>query len=176
MGLLARLAKVRTAAELERASELRFWDGLVLALGQEARPAGAIYLMGYVVECLLMLGYCRAKAARDDVDIHRDLLSRDYTRHYQRLYGKLKRNDHELAFLLFAFERERAARGQPLDAAFLGALTENVNRISSHWTESLRYRDVRPDPRELWEMVECVEWVFENRLKFMEVTHAGPPT
>ena len=164
MGLLDRCARVRTSAELEAAAESRLWDGMTLAMGNEPRPLAAIYLLGYVAEFVLTVAYCRAKPGKvDDVDAQRAAMANKYTDQYQKAYGCRKRNDHELAYLLFALERERIADGRALDAALVGALRVKINWIASNWNERLRYRDVRPTQNELWEMVKSVNWVFEAR-------------
>src|SRR5205085_11501029 len=49
----------KTWPELEEAAEQRFWDGFVLAAGSEPRPTGAIYVLGYVAELVLLVMWCR---------------------------------------------------------------------------------------------------------------------
>jgi len=50
MSLLARinmLEPIETWASLQQAANERYWDGLDLVTGSEARRLGAVYLLGY---------------------------------------------------------------------------------------------------------------------------------
>lgn len=162
--MVQRFAPARTWPELEIAAGERFWDGVTLAMAAEPRATGAVYMLGYVAEMLLVASCLRVAGVKPDVDVrgYMTLANRDYRADYRDLYKRPEGNDHELSFWLFVLERRRVAAGEPIDAAFHGALAFKVATIAQNWSEMLRYRSVRASEAELWDVIEAVDWIVQN--------------
>ncbi len=164
MGLLSRLPAGESWPEMERAAELRYYDGWALAVSGQGRYAGAVYLIGYAVEILLKTAcYREMGVSRHVGTTDRRLQIRGvYAQQLKALYGR-QPNDHDLDYWAFVLERLRVAHGRSMNAALAGAIRRSVGLLAGNWRETLRYRDCQPTETELIETLACADWFLANR-------------
>jgi hypothetical protein len=144
---------------MESAAERRLWDAFVLAASHEGAETSAVYLLGYVAEIVLKTAFYRERGLSRFVDT---AAARRLARSYRAAYRRSP-NDHDLQYWLFVLERIKSAHGRRLSPAFLGAVALRIGLLADNWNESLRYRDARPTPAELNQVLDSVEWIWKNR-------------
>lgn len=140
----------------ERAAELRYYDGQELLLAPSARYAGAIYMLGYCVELVLKVAYCRMVGIHPSDDVWARFanitgLSPNLVRHHR--IGDLHRS---VAY-------ERVSRGMATDPIFEGELQRLSLLAASHWKEELRYRSLSASKLEADEVDEAATWLMLHR-------------
>jgi hypothetical protein len=154
---LLRLEPVETCETLESAAWERYWDGFELATQQtQDRTTGALYLLGYVVEVVLKVGFFRIIGipAGTRVDLRSIRSHQAWTQNT---------NLHDIVPLARVLVAERDLRSKPLDPVFAGVLDRHVQILATHWSESVRYRATQALPEEIAEVYECAEWILANR-------------
>jgi hypothetical protein len=155
---LANLEPVETCATLESAAWERYWDGFDLATSSAAgRYTGALYLLGYVVEIILKIGFFRTIGTppSDCVQL------RDIKDH--PAWARRNQNLHDIAALARVLIAERAARGKAYDPVFAGVLDQHVQTLVAHWREVVRYRHTPALETEFAEVYQSTEWILCNR-------------
>lgn len=159
MGFVERSGKLEAVANLDRAAEQRFFDGLALAAQDEHRTA-AIYLMGYGAEIMLKVACYRASGLRrwDPVAARFNSLK---SNPIYRVRGKPNGHGFIGWFDILVDERQRA--GNPLPPDFRRNLESRALRLEKDWTETLRYRRTNATPAELNRVFECVNWILKHR-------------
>jgi hypothetical protein len=152
-----RLEPAETCETLESAAWERYWDGFELATQQtQDRPTGALYLLGYVVEVVLKVGFFRTTQIPPGTRV--DLRS---IRSHQAWTQNT--NLHDVVALARVLVAERDVRRRPFDPVFAGLLDRHVQTLATHWNESVRYRATQALPEEIAEVYESAEWILANR-------------
>jgi len=157
MTLISRVSNFDTWAELQRAADERYWDGMSLATDPEDRRCGALYLWGYVAEMLLKVAYYRIRSVPYGEDLRNELAGmRDRA---LALGFTWRGNWHNLESLVSLLIQERSTRGRPLDAYFAEELRHHIDAIAENWSETLRYKDVRALPEETALVFRSLDWL-----------------
>lgn len=162
MSLISRISGFDTWAELERAAEERYWDGMALATDPEGRHCGAVYLWGYVAEMLLKVAYYRFRnKVKPTDDVQAELVGIPAR---AKLLGLRwpARNLHRLNSLALLLIEERKIESNPMDPYVAAQLQGHVNLLMGHWTEILRYKDEKATPFESSEVLNSIDWLWSN--------------
>ncbi len=166
MGLMSRCSAQDSWGEMEEAAKERFADGLCLALSEDQRRTGAIYLWGYVAEMVLKVAYYRVRGLGPADETSAELRGmRDRARFLGSPWtgGHSRHRAQDLAYLLVC---ERRARRRALDPYLAQELQGHAQTIAAHWSENLRYRNVDAASNELEEFFNSVDWLLTNRVLF----------
>lgn len=154
---LVKLEPTETCETLESAAWQRYWDGFELATQQtQDRTTGALYLLGYVVEFVLKVGFFRIIGipAGTPVQLQAIKAHAKWTKN---------RNLHDVVAIARVLVAERAYCGRPFDPVFAGILDRHVQTLATHWNESVRYRATQALPEEIAEVYKSAEWILANR-------------
>lgn len=162
MGLLERVSNVDTVAELDRASEHRYLDGIGLYLAHEFRSTGAVYVLGYVAEMLIKSAYYRVRGVGPCEDLRAELRGMEARAMALGYAWTAGRSRHQVESLAGLLAYERRARGCALLAELESGLLGHASLIASHWSESLRYKDAVATEHEVNEVLSSVEWLIAN--------------
>lgn len=155
---LALLEPAETCATLESAAWERYWDGFDLATSSaDGRYTGALYLLGYVVEIILKIGFFHTVETPPGARVQLN----DITNH--PAWTRRNRNLHDIAALARVLIAERAARGKAYDPVFAGVLDRHVQTLVAHWREVVRYRHTPVLETEFAEVFQSTEWMLYNR-------------
>jgi hypothetical protein len=140
-----------TIGVFERAAEHRYYDGQEL-LGSGHRYAGSIYLLGYWVELVLKVAYCRMVGVGPADPIWRRI---------NVLTGLAPRSvrHHDIVDLHQKVSTQRITRGLAVDPVFEGELQRLSLLTASHWKEELRYKSVLASKWEAAEVDEAATWL-----------------
>jgi len=159
MGFLNRITALEpfeSCPRLLQAAVERFWDGFDLATGTAQRYTGAVYILGYVVEMLLKVGFFRISGIPDNVDVKPYLgTARTHT-------SWTGRNYHDLQAWCNLLIDARLRRGVQFDPVFAGELTRRVMAVGLHWREDLRYKQSPANDAEVSDVLENADWVLSN--------------
>ena len=144
-----------TISTFEQASEVRYYDGQEL-LFQPDRLAGAIYLLGYCVELVLKVAYCRMVGVGPSDPVWN---------RYQALTGTSAGavRHHRLRDLTALVATERISRGFAVDPVFEGEFQRLALLAASHWKEEMRYRSLPATQAEADEVDEAATWMMAYR-------------
>jgi len=139
----------------ERAAEHRYYDGQEL-LRSGGRYSGAVYLLGYCVELVLKVAYCRMVGVgpSDPIWTRMNVLT--------GLAPKSIRH-HDIIDLHQKVSTQRITRGLAVDPIFEGELQRLSLLTASHWKEELRYRSVVALRPEASEVDEAATWLMIHR-------------
>jgi len=157
MSLLARLSllePMETWPRLHSAAIERYWDGLALAMAQEGRRLGAIYLLGYVAEIVLKVAFFRVCGFPP----YQAVSLRMATAHASWRGFSL----HDVNAWATLLIEERRLRGRPFDPVFASQLKWHVMVVAANWREALRYRHSAASETELAEVFQGVDWLLAN--------------
>lgn len=156
---LAILEPVETCETMEFAAWERYWDGFELATSStDGRNTGALYLLGYVAEIILKIGFFRTIGTPPGTHVYP--LRKAITTHAAWTGNS---NLHDIASLTRVLIAERAVRGKAFDPVFAGVLDRHAQTLVSHWREVVRYRYTLASGDELAEVFRSVEWILSNR-------------
>lgn len=147
-----------TWSNLAAAAEKRFSEALTLKT-TPGKELGAIYLLGYVVEIYLKVGFYRLSGLKPMDAISGTAFAS--IRHWLRKNGY--RNAHDLQGLLHLLKVERARLGITWSPEESKDLQNAVDLVSKNWSESLRYRYARPNNQYLNDAFRGCTWVLTHR-------------
>ena len=154
---LALLEPAETCETLESAAWERYWDGFDLATSStDGRYTGALYLLGYVVEIMLKIGFFRTVGTPPGTPVQLDAIK-------HHVAWTRNRNLHDVASLARVLIAERALRGRAFDPVFAGILDRHVQILVAHWREVVRYRHTPALEGEFAEVFRSTEWILSNR-------------
>ncbi len=134
----------------EKALEARYLEGAELI--ERGSACGGFYLQGYVAELALKGAVFRILGKGETDEITRRERENQIRRGRQH-------DPSEWMEYLFSVRGE----ANPLDQAVKENLRDAVHAINSNWSINLRYRDIEPDPREIQEFTNAVDWIIMNR-------------
>ncbi|MCI0681633.1 MAG: hypothetical protein L0Y71_05985 [Gemmataceae bacterium] len=135
----------------------RFREGRLLVIN-DRRLAG-IYLWGYCVEMLLKAAYFRLKGWSPIQTITVDDMRQAKQHATQLLKCAWPGNLHYLPGWKDLLTEERQRVGTPFARSFSRSLNAQVSRLALHWSETLRYHDLRPFRGEVRVCEQATTWL-----------------
>lgn len=154
-------ATPETLQELELAAEERYWDALELFAA--GRNGAGIYLMGYVAEMTLKVGFFRLDGARP-ADLVKPRLGPAKTFVKRMNPGLHHESYHSLFFWIHAIRIKRILNGldrsRPVDMQAL----QRMRRLYQIWWIEMRYRSDQSSQRDVNDVYEDVTWLLDNRI------------
>ena len=152
-----------TVQDIELAGTDKLWEGIELLVA--GRPAGGIYLLGYVAEMVLKNAcFLFDKARPADLIWPRLAPMRNFGKKYFPTIDP--ENYHSLVFWYHALQWKRNIAKQPLPRPMARQLARKVARIYSMWIVAMRYYpDVNVLPNESEAVYRDVIWLYDNQLQ-----------
>jgi len=150
-------ARNHTITRFRAAAGARY--GEARRLETEGYRLGAIYLFGYSAEMLLKAAYFRVRgfAANATITLQHLVDARQQARSAGLVWTG---NLHDLSGWARLLTHERETRGSPYTSRYGNQLLSQVNSISQHWREWLRYHDMTPYAGEVVTVRSAATWLF----------------
>jgi hypothetical protein len=131
-------------------------------LFQSEQRGGAIYLWGYVAECVLKSAWFRLIGHTDDQRVTRQDF--DFAKQQAHVLGmQWAGNLHDLEAWSELIVRHRAVVGPRYNSLRFPALViDHASRVYARWRETLRYRSNTPYRHEVEAVMESTLWLLVN--------------
>ncbi len=143
-----------TVGYLQRAAVLRRADADCLF--NHRRYGGALYLLGYVVECYVKAAFFRVMRFHT-VDVIEDDDRRMFEKQ-ARLLGLMSNQPHDIAGWARFLVYKRDEQARPLGHELATNLVEQVTRVYDCWRPSIRYRGFN-SYEDVVVATECCDWL-----------------
>ena len=153
------------------AADCRYREGRLLL--QQGHRDGGIYLLGYVAEMVLKLGYCRLDRAMamDSPVASRMVVAQQRWRSvfrgtsWRTIFGHNEELDrHNLVALWLCIQDGRQRLGLPTMEREVARLADfYVYAIDENWLVAMRYRGQYATESEAITVRDAVEWLYTNQ-------------
>lgn len=171
LGLRSRLeSQAETPRTVESAIEDRYYAAMELVIvavsGSGSQDSG-IYLLGYVAEMILKVGYFRLLAATGDAPLLeaniRDLLPPARARGRSLVPPVGDESYHSILFWAALLRNEHTRQRRDFDPAFASDFMGCCSRVYSTWWVEMRYHPNEAELQELKDVFDDVSWLLAKR-------------